>query len=494
MQIFTERRRAVSETLFGLEPQSLWRHFARITQIPHCSGREEALRAYVLECARGRGLGFRVDEAGNVIVTSPAHPSMEGAPGVILQAHIDMVCEKDSASAHDFTKDPLPLVRDGDWVAAAGTTLGADNGIGLAAILAVLEDTSLAHGPLEALFTVDEERGLVGAFGLEPGCLEGTYFFNLDSEEEGVLCIGCAGGADSVFTLPVSRKARGRAQPVEIRVAGLKGGHSGIDIHLGRANAIKVLARVLFRLGEQLGCDLAAVQGGSARNAIPREARAHLFLAPGDVAAARSLVNEFSEEIRYEFRHTDPGLDITIEPAECTERPLNRRSQRTVIDALMALPHGVRSMSADVPGLVETSTNLASVRTSDTYVEIAQMSRSSIDSALAEMQASLRAFSRLSGAHLEQPEGYPGWTPDPDSPFVARLRNIYSELFGTEPALKAVHAGLETAIIGKKMPGLKMVSIGPEIRDPHSPGERVNILSVQRFWRFLLEALKRLTE
>lgn len=494
MQISTERRGAVSESLSRLEPQSLWSHFSRIAQIPHCSGNEEALRAYILECAQARGLGSTVDEAGNVIVTSPPHPSMEGAPGVILQAHMDMVCEKDSASRHDFKKDPLTLVRDGDWIAAAGTTLGADNGIGLAAILALLEDTSLAHGPLEALFTVDEERGLLGASGLRPGCLRGTYFFNLDSEEEGVLCIGCAGGADSVLTLPVSRKARGRAQALELCVTGLRGGHSGIDIHLGRANAIKVLARILVGLGERVNYDLAAVQGGSARNAIPREARAYLFLAPGDVAAARSLVNELSAEIRYEFRRTDPGLNVTIEPAGGTERPLKRRSQRAVINALMALPHGVRSMSADVPGLVETSTNLASVRTSDTYVEIAQMSRSSLDSALGEVQASLRAVSSLCGAHLEQPEGYPGWTPDPDSPFVAKLRKIYFELFGTEPAFKAVHAGLETAIIGKKMPGLKMVSIGPDIRDPHSPAERVNIPSVQRFWRFLLEILKRLTE
>ncbi len=391
-----------------IEPMSVWKHFSRITEIPHCSGNEEALRAYILECARLAACVGRVDKAGNVIVKKPAHPLRKGSPGVILQSHMDMVCEKDAHSLHDFSKDPLPVIVEGDWIMAQGTTLGADNGIGIAVTLAVLEDSSIVHGPLEALFTVDEERGLVGASALEPGSLSGRYLFNLDSEEEGVLCVGCAGGADSVLTIPVQRKPVLEHNGFELRVIGLTGGHSGIDIHLGRANAIKVLGRVLFSLDEQVGIELAAIEGGSARNAIPREARAHLVLKQEEVPQVHALVERLAREIAYEFRHADPGMRIELSPSQDPFTPLTEVSTQLLLRALMVLPHGVLAMSQDITGLVETSTNLASVRTSPTQVEVAIMSRSAAQSALDHLQASFRAFAHLLNARIEQPEGYPG--------------------------------------------------------------------------------------
>jgi dipeptidase D len=482
------------ELSHGLEPKRVWTHFEKITQIPHCSGSEERIRAYTVECARIHQLPFRVDRVGNVLITKPPHPKMKGAPGVILQAHLDMVCEKNADVNHDFFRDPLRLRIEGDWLGAEGTTLGADNGIGVATALAILEDGSIVHGPLEVLFTIDEERGLIGASQLEGGMLGGVYLFNLDTEEEGTFCIGCAGGGDTFLRIPVERKERELDTGLEIRLFGLKGGHSGIDIHLGRANALKLLARILFFMKEHIESELVEIEGGDKHNAIPREALAHVYIPRTALSKVRAMVDALFGEIHYEYRYTEPTMNLKLEEYGCEKKPLTAVYTEKLINALMVLPHGVLAMSPTVKDLVETSTNLAFSHTHETHVEIVESSRSSLPSALEQVRGSLRAFSQMVPCSIEQPDSYPGWVPDPESPLIGRMKEVYVRLFGKEPEVKAVHAGLETAIIGEKVKGLKMISIGPDVRNPHSPEEKVNIPSVGRFWRLLTETLKELKD
>ena len=432
---------------------------------------------------------------GNVIIQKPPHPSMKAGPGVILQAHLDMVCEKDSHILHDFSKDPIRLRIDGDWLKANGTTLGADNGIGIAAVLAVLEDTTMVHGPLEVLLTVDEERGLAGASAIERGALNGAYLLNFDSEEEGTFCIGCAGGGDTFFTIPVERKNKELPVCLEMRISGLTGGHSGIDIHRGRANALKVLVRVLSFMKETVDYELVSIEGGDKHNAIPRESLAYAYVRKEDLEKAIMITRNIFDTIRYEYKHTEHEMNMTVAGHELDHKPLTTFSKDKLINTLMVLPHGVLAMSPAVKDLVETSTNLASLRTKETHVEIVESSRSSLPSALEQVRASLKAFSHvLSPCTIEQPEGYPGWVPDPESPLLAMMKRIYRNLFGKEPEVKAVHAGLETGILGERIGGLKMISFGPDIKNPHSPDERVNVPSVERFWRLLTETLKELKD
>lgn len=479
-----------------LEPEALFRHFDRLLEIPRPSGREEAARAYVLELARERGLVHRQDAAGNVVVELPATPGREAAAPLALQAHLDMVCEKNADVEFDFARDPIRPRWEGDWLTASGTTLGADNGIGVAAMLAVMTEPQLPHGPLELLFTVEEETGLVGASKLDPALVRARRLLNLDTEEEGSIYIGCAGGAGTDLEIPLDEMfgAEGRGRYL-LAVEGLAGGHSGVDIHLGRGNAIALLARILWATWPEHQFELAGIEGGNLHNAIPREARARIRVARGDEGALERDLRREEAAIQAELQGVDDGFRVRLErdaePAGAfvwTEATIRR-----VVPLLVALPHGVLVMSRDLPGLVETSANLARVRTEGNVLRIHQSSRSSIDSALRATQRRIEACAELAGGSGRSSEGYPGWKPDLSSPLLSLLREVYCEVTGRDAELKAIHAGLECGVLKAKLPGLDCASIGPRIEFPHSPGERVDIPSVSRFYRLLVESLDALS-
>lgn len=483
------------ELLQILQPYSLWKHFFRITRIPRPSGFEDDIREYVAGFGKGLGIDTLVDDAGNVIVRKPATSGHENRKGVILQAHLDMVPQKTAGKVHDFRKDPIEVVIEGDWIRANGTTLGADNGIGVAAALAVLGSDSLQHGPIEALFTANEEAGMTGALGLNPGVLKGDMLLNLDSEDEGELFIGCAGGLDATMSFSY----QGELIPpgfagVEIRVTGLKGGHSGMDIHLGRGNANRIMNRLL-----RMGCErhelrLASIDGGSLRNAIPRESTA--------VVAIPHLRKEvFLEELRVlsgtisrELATGDPDLCITQEAIEVTGKVMETEVVQRLLDAVTLCPDGVYRMSVLMPGLVETSNNLARVRSDGSRVTVESLLRSSDDSAMQELARVIGEVADQVGADCSFDGGYPGWRPDPELSLLALMKGIYRKRFGTIPEVRAVHAGLECGIIGAVYPGLEMISFGPTIRHPHSPDEKVEWPSVQKFWDFLVATLEAIPE
>ncbi len=480
-----------------LEPTALWRHFDRILTIPRGSKNEEAIRRHVLAIAAARACDARVDAAGNLVVRKPAAAGREPAPTVVLQSHLDMVNEKNSDVDHDWSRDPIMPRRDDGWVTATGTTLGADNGIGVAAMLAVLEADDVAHGPLELLFTIDEETGLTGAAGLDPDLLAGRCLLNLDSEEEGTLTVGCAGGADSDLRLELDDEAvAAEAVALEVTVRGLKGGHSGVDIHLQRGNAIQLLARALgrARLDPTVGGGfrLAGIGGGNLHNAIPREASALVVCEPADAESLRRSIGGELEAIADEYRPAEPGLThriaATTTPAEAWTSAVTDHA----LALLDALPHGVLAMSYDIPGLVETSTNLATARTSGGELAIGLASRSSVASALAATRRRIRSIGELAGCRVSEGNGYPGWKPDLDSPVLAVLEKTCARVLGSAPEVGAVHAGLECGIIGEKIPGMDMISFGPTIEFPHSPDERVEIASVGRFYELLTTALEEL--
>jgi dipeptidase D len=478
----------------NLEPKHLWKHFDEIRKIPHCSGHEEKLGDYILGFAKDRKLEAERDDSGNVVVRVPATAGHENAPVVVLQGHLDMVCEKNSDVAHDFSKDPIELQLDKEWLSAKGTTLGADNGIGLAAALSTADAKDTVHGPLELLFTVDEEVGLTGAGKLKPGFLKGKFMLNLDSEEIGAVYIGCSGGGDSTIYLPIkAAKALSGGKPVKVKIHGLRGGHSGIDIQEQRGNAIKVLARVLWKAGKSVPYNLASINGGNKRNAIPREAEASVVLKEADLRNFTAVSEREVDSIRQELGDIDPGLGIRVEPVdEKVEKVMDEKNRSALLDVLLAIPHGVDAMSHAVPGLVETSNNLATVATEVNRIPIGTSSRSSIASALQAMRDRIRSVGELAGAKVEENEPYPGWKPNPDSKLLGVIKNVHKDLFGKEPEIKAIHAGLECGIIGEKFPGMEMISFGPQIEHPHSPEERVNIPSVAKFWSLLQAVLKEL--
>jgi dipeptidase D len=476
-----------------LEPHALWRHFDAILTIPRGSKKEEKMRAYVTSVAQRAGLPFEVDATGNVVVRKPATPGREGAPATILQSHLDMVEEKNSDVDHDFTKDPIQPRREGEFLKATGTTLGSDNGIGVASMLALMESTDVAHGPLEFLFTVDEETGLTGASGLDASILAGDRLLNLDSEEEGVLTVGCAGGADSHLRLPVGREdvAAGSAA-VEVKLAGLKGGHSGVDIHLQRGNAVKLLARALYAASLDVPCRIASFRGGDKHNAIPREAFAVAVVAAD---RAKDLATRLEQELaaaREEFRPAEPGMTWQIGTAATPARAWDGATTARVLELLNALPHGVMSMSYDIPELVETSTNLAAVVEGDGELSILMSSRSSVASALRALRRRIRATAGLAGAGVEEGDGYPGWKPNLESRLLQVVKETHERVLGSTPEVGAIHAGLECGIIGEKKPGMDMISFGPTIQFPHSPDERVRIPSVEDFYRLLTATLEEL--
>jgi len=481
----------MAKAIEGLTPALLWKYFAEISAIPRCSKNETAIARYLLDTAARLGLEAEQDGVGNVLVRKPASPGREGVPMTCLQGHMDMVCEKNKDTVHDFSTDPLELVRRGSFLMANGTTLGADNGIAVATCLAIMEDQALEHGPLEFLFTVDEETGLTGANNLQAGWLRSRTLLNLDSEEEGALYVGCSGGRDSTATWPAGYgHVHEGAVPLLVKVGGLKGGHSGLEIHQGRGNSLKILTRALLAL-EGLGGRVARMEGGNKRNAIPREAEAVVYVPEAVEPEAMASVAALQEAVASELASIDPGVSVTAErAADAPAEVLNAELQHRVLLALAAVPHGVLKMSPDIPGLVETSTNLAILKTDDQAVTVQTSQRSSVQSEIEEAAQMVRAAFELSGAQVTGSDGYPGWKPDLASPILGVARRVYQELYGREPEVKAVHAGLECGIIGEKYPGMDMVSLGPTLEGVHSPDEKIHLDTVGKFWDYVLAILR----
>jgi dipeptidase D len=476
-----------------LEPVLIWKHFGKILEIPHCSGHETAFGDYIIAHAKKLGLDWKRDEVGNVVVSKKAFSGKEKAPGIILQGHIDMVCEKNSDVEHDFSKDPIQAEKKGDWISAKGTTLGSDNGIGVASALALMEDDSLAHGPLEFLFTVDEETGLTGATKIRPDFLQGKILLNLDSEDEGTFTIGCAGGADSEILFPLKRKKETDGESYRLKLFGFRGGHSGIDIDQGRGNAIKLLARMLWQAGKTSSFALAGIEGGNKRNAIPREAWADIYVDPEQLESLQSSFDLSFEKIHNEYKSVEKEAKFTFtKSGDKIPAPLSENTQKMFLDFLLALPHGVISMHPEIEGLVETSTNMAIVHTHTDYAQVINSSRSSVESGLEATRNTIDALCEMAGADLAQPDGYPGWTPNLQSELLQICKDVYSKKFQKEPEVEAIHAGLECGIIGEKFPGMDMISFGPTIEHPHSPEERVHVGSVEKFWDFLKAVLSKL--
>lgn len=481
----------MSSAIEGLKPHDLWRSFAGLSAIPRESKNEKAAGDYVIGTAKQLGLEHRRDATGNVVVRKPASSGHEQAPSLCLQGHLDMVCVARPGTVHDFAKDPIRLVRNGDSIAADGTTLGADNGIAVAMSLALMSDPALEHGPLEFLFTVNEETGLTGARTLDPELVRSRILINLDSEEEGVLTVGCSGGRDTTGTWELRWDAAPAvASAFEVKVTGLKGGHSGTEIHQGRGNAIKMLVRILVKLAG-LGGRLARLDGGSKRNAIPGEASAVVVMPKAKAEAARGVIAEMRDLLRAEIGRVEPGLDVVSAPLRTRPaRVLARALQRRVLQTLTALPHGVVKMSAEIPGLVETSTNAAVLTTGRSAISLATSQRSSVASEIADIIDTVTAIFELGGAEVSGREPYPGWKPNLDSRILGVAKRTWSERTGQEIGIRAVHAGLECGILGERILGLDMVSLGPDIHDAHTPDERVEIASVERTWDYLLAILR----
>ena len=481
----------MSDALAGLEPALVWKYFAEIAKIPRGSKHEEKISRYVVETAKKLGLEARADKLGNVVVKKPASTGRERVKRLALQGHLDMVCEKNKDKTHDFSKDPIELVRKGNFLTANGTTLGADNGIAVATNLAIMEDRALVHGPLEFVFTIDEETGLTGATGLQPGFVESRTLLNLDSEEEGALYVGCSGGRDTIgaWKLATDPSPAGAVAAV-LKVTGLKGGHSGLEIDKGRGNAVKLANRAVLALAE-LGGRLASIEGGDKHNAIPRECEAAVWIPAKQWDAAVAAVAAFQKTAKTEVASVEPGLAVTLEKKGAKKgKVLKRALQQKICQAIAALPHGVLKMSADIPGLVETSTNVAAIHTTGRGISIATSQRSSVASELDEACLMVRAVLEMGGATATTSDGYPGWKPNLDSSILKTAKAIYQGLYGREPEVKAIHAGLECGIIGERYPGMDMVSFGPTLEGVHSPDERIHLDTVPKFWNFLMGILK----
>lgn len=474
-----------------LSPQPLWQFFEKICSIPHPSHHEEALANYIVEWARSQNLHVERDQVGNILIRKPATPGMENRKPVVLQAHLDMVPQKNNDTEHDFTRDPIRPYIDGEWVKAQGTTLGADNGIGMASALAVVASSDLEHGPLEVLLTIDEESGMTGAFGLQPNWLQGEILINTDSEEEGEIYMGCAGGIDATLTLPVSREATPAGMHAfTLTVKGLKGGHSGGDIHLYLGNANKMLGRFLFGHAEELGLRLSDIHGGTLRNAIPREGAATFVLPHANVERLQALVSKFTEIQKNELGAIEPNLTILLDNAAQPAQIFAHDAQQRLLALLHSCPNGVMRMSDAMPGVTETSTNLGVIKTQDGEVYVQCLIRSLIDSGRESIEQMTRSLFTLAGASCEFTGAYPGWAPNVDSPVMALVRNSYQTLFGTMPNVMVIHAGLECGLFKSAYPEWDMVSFGPTIRGAHSPDEKVHIPAVERFWQLLVHVLE----
>ena len=480
-----------------LKSADVFKYFAEICQVPRPSKREEKISAYLQDFGKKHNLETKVDEAGNVLIKKPATPGKENLKTVILQSHMDMVCEKNNDVQHDFMNDPIQTEIEGDWMKAKGTTLGADNGIGCATELAILADDKLEHGPIECLFTVDEETGLTGAFALKAGFINGDILLNLDSEDEGEMFIGCAGGIDTIADFEYQEiDVPAGYYNFRVTVKGLKGGHSGGDIHLGRANANKILNRFLTQMAAKYDLYLCEFNGGNLRNAIAREATALCAVPEANKHDVRADLNVFIAEIENEYAVVEPDFKMELETEEAGAKAIDRETAKNLMQAIHAVYHGVYAMSQDIPGLVETSTNLASVKMqADHKIHIATSQRSSILSSRDDMAETVRSVFRLAGAaSVTSGEGYPGWKPNPHSEILEVAVASYKKLFNTDAKVKAIHAGLECGLFLDKYPHLDMISFGPTLTGVHSPDERMNIPTVEKFWLHLLDILVNIPE
>ncbi|WP_319591188.1 aminoacyl-histidine dipeptidase [uncultured Draconibacterium sp.] len=486
----------MSEAIKNLEPQNVWEIFSEMTQIPRPSNHEEQIQNWAVSFGEKLGLETVKDEAGNVIIKKPATPGMENRKTVVLQGHLDMVPQKNSDKVHDFQADPIEAFVDGDWVTANGTTLGADNGIGSSAAMAVLASKTLKHGPIEVLLTATEETGMDGANGLKAGILDADILINTDSEDEGELYVGCAGGED----VNISFNYTEEEVPVgfvalQLSVTGMKGGHSGMDIILGRGNSIKTFFRIL-NAAEELGVRLASIDGGSLRNAIPREAFGVVVVEEAKVADFIALVDEIADEVKAELTATEPDIDIAVEQTDLPSALIDSDTQKNVTKAVVACPNGVIRMSDSMKGLVETSTNLAILKSdaASKTIKGGCLMRSSVDSAKNELGTRLKAVFELAGGEVTLSGAYPGWKPNMESPILKTMQNVYNDIWGKVPKIMAIHAGLECGILAQNYPHWDMISFGPTIRFPHSPDEKVNIETVKKFWEFLVATLEAIPE
>jgi dipeptidase D len=468
--------------------------FQEISRIPRCSKNEDAICNWLVDWAKEKGLEVKTDKVNNVLIKVPGSPGYENSPAVIIQGHVDMVCEKTPDSDHDFTKDPIQFVYDGEWLTADKTTLGADNGIAVAMALTLALAKNLPHPPLELLFTVDEETGLTGASALEPGFAEGKILVNIDSEDEGYFTVGCAGGINTNLSVPLElTSVPDGYRLIKLTAGGMKGGHSGIDINKEKANAIKVVAQTLHQLKTRVDLRLAGISGGTAHNAIPRDAEAFIFVPAKELEEVKHITAEAEKNLKAEYKNTDPDLHLKVDESQqkfnqaCTAGNTGK-----IIDFINVLPHGVAFMSTDIEGLVETSNNLARVRVENGFLKVLTSQRSSVVSRLNTLTNRIESVARLAGGEGHSSDGYPPWQPNMDSPLLAKSLKIYENLFHKKPVVEVIHAGLECGIIGDKNPGMDMISIGPTLRYPHSPDEKILVPTIGMVWDFVVQLLKEL--
>lgn len=475
-----------------LNPKIVWKYFHEITQVPRPSKKEEKIIAYLEKFAKDHGIEYKKDKVGNIVMCKPATPGYEDRVKLILQSHVDMVCEKNAGTVHDFDNDPIRTIIDGEWLHADGTTLGADNGIGCAAQLAVLASDDIEHGPIEALFTIDEETGMTGAFALQPGFLTGKILINLDSEDEGLLFAGCAGGLDVNVKLEYKDQEPTPDGDIAVRISltGLRGGHSGMDIILGRANANKQLVRFLKEAIASYGARLVHLEGGSARNAIPREAFALVTIPEAEADGLWEFASDFLDTLQTEYKNIEDGISLSLERTDLPKTVIPEEIQDGVIGALDACINGVQSMLTDFPGIVESSTNMAKIFVGDGTFTATFMLRSSSESRKEYVASQIESAMNLAGAEVEFAGAYNGWAPNAASAVLKTMRRAYEEVTGKSPEITVVHAGLECGIIQGVMPDMDMISIGPDLRSPHSPDEKVHIASVERTWKVLVKALE----
>ena len=484
------------QEIYDLKPREVWTYFNKILSFPRVSKKEAKIMEYLTGFATTQKLEYKKDQVGNLLISKPATAGMENRKGIILQSHADMVGEKQAGVKHDFDSDSINAYVEDGWVRAQGTTLGADDGIGIAASLAILASDTVEHGPLECLFTIDEESGMTGALGLQPGFLKGSILLNLDSEDEGEIFIGCAGGTDTVATYHYKKsRLKRNSIALRIRVGGLQGGHSGDEIHRGFGNAIKILNRFLWNADKQFKIRLSSMVGGKARNAIPREAEALITVPAGSLELIRVYFESFVQIMKGELEVSEPDFIMTMEQKELPEFGMRRKYQRSLFNGLYACPHGVVAMSQTIPGLVETSTNLASMRhNGEDTIEIVTSQRSSVESAKQDIADRMGSLFTMMGASYKHSGGYPGWKPNTSSEVLQISKKVYHELFKEIPRIKAIHAGLECGLFLQKYPYLDMISFGPTIKGAHTPEERLHIDTVEKFWEFLLEMLKQSPE
>jgi dipeptidase D len=477
-----------------LQPREIWHYFDSITQIPRPSKKEDKITEYLIDFAQKHYLEADVDSVGNIVIRKAASKGMENKKTVIMQSHLDMVCEKNSDVKHDFDKDPIQTYIQDGWVKAKGTTLGGDDGIGIAASMAILAANHIKHGPIECFYTVDEETGMTGAFNLQPGFLKGKILLNLDSEDEGELFIGCAGGMDTIASFTYKRESIPPGYfSCKISVFGLNGGHSGDDINKGLGNSNKILTHFLKSIAEKTDLRLSKFNGGNLRNAIPREAFAIVCLPSSDKELIRKELNIYIADVQREFQETEKNLNLDMDSVQTPEFVIDIKSQNQLLNALQNCPHGVIEMSKSIDGLVETSTNLASVKfDQNKCVVVATSQRSSVDESIQAIAKKVAANFAANGATVNQTDGYPGWAPKLDSEILRITEKAYQKLFGEKPKVKAIHAGLECGLFLTKYPDLDMVSFGPTIRGAHSPDERMEIESVKKFWDLLVEVLQQI--